>query len=130
MVKLRMKNGEEAELTLGYARLYILKKAKPQIYKAYCKSYIAVGKEEEFDVVFDTIQILYTAYLCGLITEAKPGTRSQELSNAPGFEQFMEMLPQDDIITLLNTMKELVSPKKTKASGIPSGEIQVEVVNV
>ena len=58
-IKMKLENGKEVELALNFASLYKIRGLKKDVYDRYNKV-IMKGTED----TFDTVTILYTAYLC------------------------------------------------------------------
>ena len=89
-----LENGEKINLTLNFGRLLQLKKENKPIYEKYNKV-LANGAK---DVIEDTIIVIYTAYLCGILEKDKVLK-----DNILSFEQFAE---------INNICQELITPKK------------------
>lgn len=103
-----LETGEIVKLTLTYIGLYKLKAKNKATYDAYNAIMVKGPKEE-----LDNMQILYTAYLCGLIDQ------NGNTDVAMGFEEFLsEVTPDREYIN--NTIKALIAPKKAQASATPS----------
>ena len=83
MMKLELANGNEIELTLNFARLLKVKNNNKKIYEEFMR---ALKQDKDFDVIFDSIKILYVAYLCA---------NSNDLDNVMNEEEFCEVLPMD-----------------------------------
>lgn len=95
--ELELMNGESIKMTLNFARLLKIKADQPQIYDRFMK----VLQNKEFDIVFDSLTVLYTGYLCANI-----GNESI-LSE----EEFVELIPFD--LELINTKAgQLIQSKK------------------
>lgn len=101
MLKLELENGEEINLTLNFAALYKLRAEKKDVYEKYNKVVITGGEE-----IFDTVDILYTAYLCANI---------KDISACMEYEEFIEKLPYAPR-KIAEKVRELMSPKKKKVS--------------
>lgn len=79
--ELLLENGETVRLTLNFARLLKIKNEQVKIYDRFMK----VLQNKDFDIVFDSLTVLYTGYLC-----ANMGDESI-LSE----DEFMELVPFD-----------------------------------
>lgn len=79
--ELVLENGETVRLTLNFARLLKIKNEQVKIYDRFMK----VLQNKDFDIVFDSLTVLYTGYLC-----ANMGDESI-LSE----DEFMELVPFD-----------------------------------
>lgn len=79
--ELVLENGETVKLTLNFARLLKIKNEQLKIYDRFMK----VLQNKDFDIVFDSLTVLYTGYLC-----ANMGDESI-LSE----DEFMELVPFD-----------------------------------
>lgn len=105
MSQLSLENGEVVNLTLNFAALYKLRSIKKDLYDKYNKI-IMTGAAD----LFDTVTVLYTAYLCANIND---------VDACMEYEAFLEKLPYTPR-ELVSKANELVSPKKKKVSGQPS----------
>ncbi|MDD6145918.1 MAG: hypothetical protein PUB43_02605 [Oscillospiraceae bacterium] len=100
-------DGSTCELTLAFYSLYMLKGQRPEIYKRYNRTMANMAeKTYEYDEL-DSLVILYTAYLCANIGD---------LDNAMSEEEFL-MKCGSDKTAVTKAMRDLISPKKTMASG-------------
>lgn len=79
--ELVLENGETVKLTLNFARLLKIKNEQPKIYDRFMK----VLQNKDFDIVFDSLTVLYTGYLCANMNE------ESVLSE----DEFMELVPFD-----------------------------------
>ena len=61
-------------------------------------------KNQDFDVIFDSLKVIYVAYLCA--NSDKLG--SEELMSE---EELMEVAPMD-LATINNLVADLIQPKK------------------
>ena len=95
--ELELENGTTVKLTLNFARLLKLKSDNPGLYDRFMK----VLQSKNFDIVFDSLTVLYTGYLCANITE------ESVLSE----EEFIELVPFD--LELINVAAgNLIQSKK------------------
>lgn len=95
--ELELENGEVVQLTLNFARLLIIKNGQPKLYDRFMK----VLQNKNFDIVFDSLTVLYTAYLCANTNE------ESVLSE----EEFISMVPFDlEVINV--TAGQLIQNKK------------------
>ena len=78
-IKMELENGKEVELALNFASLYKIRGLKKDVYDRYNKV-IMKGTED----TFDTVTVLYTAYLCANV---------DNLDECMGEMEFMENLP-------------------------------------
>lgn len=62
-LELELENGETVKLTLNFARLLKIKNDQPKLYDKFMK----VLQNNNFDIVFDSLTVLYTGYLCANI---------------------------------------------------------------
>lgn len=98
MLKLELIDGSEVDLTLNFARLLKVKNHNKKLYEEFMNSL----KNKDFDPIFDSIKILYVAYLCG---------QSADLENAMSEMEFMENVEMD--MEVINTLvAELIQGKK------------------
>lgn len=86
------------ELTLNFARLLKVKNHNKKLYDEFMK----VISKKDFDVIFDSLKVVYVAYLCA---------NSDKLDEVLSEEEFMEKTPLN-LVTLNNTVGELLTPKK------------------
>ena len=101
MLELELIDGSKIELTLNFARLLKVKNNNKKLYEEYMK---ALKGGNDFDIIFDSLKIIYVAYLCA--NSDKLGT-DEVMSE----EEFIEMAPSD--MELINTVTaELIHPKK------------------
>ena len=77
--ELELIDGTKVKLTLNFARLLILKNKDPKFYDDLMR----ILQYKDFDVIFDTIRVLYAGYLCA------KGENDEVLTE----EQFMELVP-------------------------------------
>lgn len=97
--ELELQNGEVCKLTLNFARLLQIKNGRKDLYARLMK----VLQAEDFDVLFDSLTILYVGYLCANLDN------DEVLSE----EEFMNLVPFD-LATLNIIAGELVSNTKKK----------------
>lgn len=98
-----LETGETVKLTLSYWFLLQLKNKHKDIYERYNKIMVNNPQDE-----FDNITILYTGYLCGLLSEDK-------IDEAMSEEEFIcAMTPDRQYIG--EALTALIAPKKAKAS--------------
>lgn len=101
MLELELMDGSKVELTLNFARLLKVKNHNKKLYEEYMK---ALKGGNDFDIIFDSLKIIYVAYLCA--NSDKLGT--DEVMHE---EEFIEMVPSD--MGVINTIvADLVQPKK------------------
>ena len=92
-----LENGETVKLTLNFARLLQIKSEQPKIYDRFMK----VLQNKDFDIVFDSLTVLYTGYLCANMDE------ESMLSE----DEFMELVPFD--LEVINVIAgKLIQGKK------------------
>lgn len=91
-------DGRKVELTLNFARLLKVKNFNKGLYEDFMR---VLKQDKDFDIIFDSIKILYVAYLCA---------NANDLENVISEEEFMELVP--DITTINIIATELVVPKK------------------
>ena len=91
-------DGNVVKLTLNFARLLKVKNDNPKMYERFMK----VLQSQNFDVVFDSLTVLYTGYLCANI-----GNESI-LSE----EEFIELVPFDLEVINVAAGKLIQSKKK------------------
>lgn len=95
--ELELNDGQIVKMTLNFARLLKVKNDQPQIYDRFMK----VLQNQQFDIVFDSLAVLYTGYLCANI-----GNESI-LSE----DEFMELVPFD--LEIINVKAgQLIQGKK------------------
>ena len=100
--ELQLQNGEVIQLTLNFRRLLQLKNKRKKLYERYNLIYNKTAK----DNTFDTITILYVAYLCANIDEIDSDKVMSE-------DEFMEEIPQSFVL-INNIVTELTQPKSKK----------------
>lgn len=100
--ELQLQNGEVIQLTLNFRRLLQLKNKRKKLYERYNLIYNKTIK----DNTFDTITILYVAYLCANIDEIDNDKVMSE-------DEFMEEIPQSFVL-INNIVTELTQPKSKK----------------
>lgn len=98
MLKLELIDGSEVELTLNFARLLKVKNHNKKLYGEFMDSL----KSKDFDVIFDSMKILYVAYLCA---------NSANLDSVMSEEEFMENVEMD-MAVINNLVAELIQAKK------------------
>lgn len=97
--ELELQDGSVVKLTLNFARLLQIKNERKDLYARLMK----VLQAENFDVLFDSLTILYVGYLCANLNN------NEILSE----EEFMELVPFD--LESLNILAgQLVSSNKKK----------------
>lgn len=95
--ELELENGQIVKLTLNFARLLKLKNEQPKLYDRFMK----VLQNKNFDIVFDSLTVLYTGYLCANMSN------ESVLSE----EEFMELVPFD--LEVINVVAgQLIQSKK------------------
>lgn len=101
MQELKLVDGSKIKLTLNFARLLKVKNHNKKLYEDYMT---ALKGGKDFDPIFDSLKVLYVAYLCA--DSDKLGT--DEIMSE---EEFIEMVPSD--MELINTVAAgLIQPKK------------------
>ena len=97
-------DGRTMKLTLAYRYLYQLRSKHREQYEDYSRIMMKGAKD-----YFDSISIIYTAYLCEAIAE------TGDTDGCMGFDDFLDALPidQEDIMRAVGM---LTSPKKMMAS--------------
>lgn len=96
--ELVLENGETVKLTLNFARLLKIKNEQPKIYDRFMK----VLQNKDFDIVFDSLTVLYTGYLCANMND------ESILSE----DEFMELVPFDLEVINVVAGKLIQSSKK------------------
>ena len=96
--ELVLENGETVKLTLNFARLLKIKNEQPKIYDRFMK----VLQNKDFDIVFDSLTVLYTGYLCANMND------ESILSE----DEFMELVPFDLEVINVTAGKLIQSSKK------------------
>ena len=95
--ELELENGTTVKLTLNFARLLQIKNEQPKVYERFMK----VLQNKNFDIVFDSLTVLYTGYLCANMNN------ESVLSE----EEFVELIPFDlEVINV--TAGALIQSKK------------------
>lgn len=79
--ELELVNGEKVKLTLNFARLLKLKNEKKDLYNELMR----ILQNRDFDIVFDSLTVLYVGYLCAYSSDDTPLSQ----------EEFMELVPFD-----------------------------------
>lgn len=100
MLELELMDGSKIKLTLNFARLLKVKNYNKKLYEEYMHAL----KNQDFDVIFDSLKVIYVAYLCA--NSDKLG--NEELMSE---EELMEVAPMD-IATINNLVADLIQPKK------------------
>ena len=80
--ELELINGEKVKLTLSFGRLLQIKNSKPKLYEDLMR----ILQYKDFDIVFDSLKVLYVGYLCSQVGVDK-GIYTEE--------EFMELVPFD-----------------------------------
>lgn len=92
-----LENGQIVKLTLNFAKLLKVKNERPETYENFMK----VLQNKDFDIVFDSLTVLYTGYLCANMDD------ESMLSE----EEFYALIPFD--IELINVAAgQLIQSKK------------------
>lgn len=108
-VDLEMIDGTVVKCTLTYGYLIGVKAKVPDAYKAYNDIISSsTGIKDEFD----SLRILYTGYLCGLVADKKP------LDEAMSFEDFYNSILPDRFM-INDALAKIFFPKKAMASADP-----------
>ena len=97
-IKMELENGKEVELALNFASLYKIRGLKKDVYDRYNKV-IMKGTED----TFDTVTVLYTAYLCANV---------DNLDECMGEMEFMENLHTIHQNLLENVMNSFQQKKR------------------
>ena len=79
--ELKLTNGETVKLTLNFARLLAVKNKRPKLYEDLMR----ILQYKDFDIVFDSLKVLYVGYLCARVNDDEVMTE----------EEFMELVPFD-----------------------------------
>lgn len=87
----------EIDLTLTFSRLLKIKNNNKKKYEEFMKAI----SNKNFDIIFDSLTVLYVAYLCGL----------DNLEDALSEDEFMDLCPMD-LEIIGNTIAELLNTKK------------------
>lgn len=103
-VEMEMEDGQVLDLTLTYIALLNLKRKHEEQYREYNRIMVK-GPQTEFD----SLTIVYTAYLCGLVM------KEGDIDDAMDYEEFISIMSPDREY-LANICKQLVNPKKATAS--------------
>lgn len=92
-----LENGETVKLTLNFARLLKIKNEQPKLYERFMK----VLQNRDFDIVFDSLTVLYTGYVCA----------NMDNGSALSEDEFMELVPFD--LEVINVAAgQLIQSKK------------------
>lgn len=92
-----LENGETVKLTLNFARLLKIKNEQPKLYERFMK----VLQNRDFDIVFDSLTVLYTGYVCA----------NMDNESALSEDEFMELVPFD--LEVINVAAgQLIQSKK------------------
>ena len=65
IIKMQGNDGKEYALTLSYAKLYKLEKARPE----EAQRYFDIQNKSEIENELEIIKVIYTAYLCAHLDE-------------------------------------------------------------
>ena len=95
--ELTLENGETVKLTLNFAKLLKIKNDQPKTYDRFMK----VLQNKDFDIMFDSLTVLYTGYLCANVNN------ESILSE----DEFMELVPFD-LETINVVAGQLIQSKK------------------
>ena len=79
--ELKLTNGETVKLSLNFARLLAVKNKRPKLYEDLMR----ILQYKDFDIVFDSLKVLYVGYLCARVNDDEAMTE----------EEFMELVPFD-----------------------------------
>ena len=79
--ELKLTNGETVKLSLNFARLLAVKNKRPKLYEDLMR----ILQYKDFDIVFDSLKVLYVGYLCARVNVDEAMTE----------EEFMELVPFD-----------------------------------
>lgn len=104
VIELEMADGSTVKLTLAYRFLLKLSSTHKQAYKDYNAAWN--HRNKEFDE-FDTVRMIYAAYLCACIQE-------ETIDEAMSFDDFIDVLTPDRE-ELNRALMELVAPKRAGA---------------
>lgn len=103
-IDMEMEDGQVLKLTLTFIALLQLKRKHPEQYQDYGRI-MSKGPQDEFD----TLTVLYTGYLCGLMME------NGDTDGCMDYEEFLSITtPDREYIGKL--AKALMNPKKATAS--------------
>lgn len=103
-VDFELETGETLHLTLAFIYLLKLKNKHLEQYNEYNKVMTKGAKDE-----LETLTVLYTAYLCGLLSE------NGSTDDAMDYEEFLTCVSPDREY-IGETLKKLIMPKKAQAS--------------
>lgn len=114
MIEMELTNGEKVQLTLNFSRLLNVRNKRKKDYDKYNEVIMNGAKD-----VFDNVQVVYMAYLCGL----------DDLDEAMSESEFIELIPPY-MNTINETVSNLIAPKKKTDSEKPSENEVPGVQNV
>ena len=98
--ELTLTNGEVVKLTLNFARLLKLKNDRKDLYERLMK----ILQSKDFDIIFDSMTVLYVGYLCANVEHLQD---EQILSE----EEFMELV-EFDLGEIIIVAGNLIQSKK------------------
>lgn len=108
LYEIELLNGEKVNLSLTFARLYMLRAKDKPLYEKYNR---LITKEARDEV--DSIFILYVAYACTHFDEERMS-----------FNEFLEVVPYDRAVISDAIINLLTPSKKKKASPPPFAKQQ------
>ena len=79
IIKMQGNDGKEYALTLSFAKLYKLEKARPE----EAQRYFDIQNKSEIENELELIKVIYTAYLSAHLDE----------DNVMSYEEFLEIVP-------------------------------------
>ena len=85
IIKMQGNDGKEYALTLSFAKLYKLEKARPEEAQRYFENcgHFDIQNKSEIENELEIIRVIYTAYLCAHLDE----------DNVMSYEEFLEIVP-------------------------------------
>ena len=111
-----LSDGEEVGIRISFSALYKVRENHKDAYQRYndAKKRLYAGQVEDD---FDYAQIIYIGYLCE--KERERFDNMAETDGAMPFLEFLEKMP-DGMVDAMTIATELISPKKKRASVMPS----------
>ena len=100
MLELELVDGTKVELTFNFAKLAKVKNYNKKLYAEFMEAL----KNKDFDIFFDSLKVLYVAYLCANTDKLKT---KEVLSE----DEFLELVPMD-MVLINNLVAELIQKKK------------------
>lgn len=114
VIDFELVNGEKVQLTLNFSQLLNVRNKRKVDYEKYNKVIMEGAKD-----IFDNVQVVYMAYLCGL----------DDVDEAMSESEFIALIPP--YMNVINeTVSDLIAPKKKTDSEKPSESEAAEGQNV